>query len=40
MSEEGLLSCKGAVSGTTILHSSGDPTTLEKFFASIQAYLN
>ena len=40
MSEEGLLSCKGTVSGTTILHSSGDPTTLEKFFASIQAYLN
>ena len=35
MSEEGLLSCKGAVSGTTILHSSGDPTTLKKFFASI-----
>lgn len=43
MQEEGLLTCSDALpagrsdaaSGTTVLHSSGDPTTLEEFFRHI-----
>ena len=34
MQEEGLLPCKSDAPGTTVLHSSGDPATLEQFFRS------